>query len=95
MKRYTKEENEFIFNTVYGLTKDNVILRNYLKRGYINATTTPVIKALNRKITDRTADALLVQASMVVCGIWFSDTNWGKQSKAQVFRKMYLEKYLR
>ena len=95
MRRYTKDENEFIFNTVYSLTKDNVILRNHLARGYINSSTMAVIKALKRKITDRTEDALLVQAGMVVCGIWHPDRSWGKQPKAQTFRKMYEQKYLR
>jgi hypothetical protein len=95
MKRYTREENEFIFNTVYSMAKDNKLLQDYLARGYINATTTPVVKALNRKITDRTADALLVQASMVVCGIWHPDRRWGKQPKAKTFRSMYEAKYLR
>lgn len=95
MKRYTKDENEFIFNTVLSMTLKDENLRNHLARGYINATTLPVIKALKRKITDRTEDALLVQAGMVVCGIWHPERRWGQQPKAQTFRKMYEQKYLR
>lgn len=95
MRRYTKDENEFIFNTVLSMTLKNEDLRNNLARGYINPTTIPVIKALKRKITDRTEDALLVQAGLVVCGIWHPDRRWGKQPKAKTFRAMYEAKYLK
>ena len=94
-KRYTQVENETMFNVVYNMVKDDKGLQEVCRKGYLNATSEPVINELRKHIKNRSDEALAIQMSLVTCACFFPDRLWSNHSRAVKYRQMYEQKCLK